>query len=111
MDSKQSFQKIDQTPVNEQESTGLFSDTYRVRTHLSMPRTVLKKHIYYTGFPHLCRGMVSTVHKDLGVQVRYLFSAVFESLFNLGFTRLFNILPQKINNNEKKSLISRYFSI
>ena len=93
MKSKQSFQDINQTPVSEQESTGLFSYTYRVRTSLSLHRTVLKKRIYYMDFPHLCGGMTSIIHKELGVQVQYLFSAVSESLFNLGFTRLFNILP------------------
>lgn len=70
MNSKQSFQEINQTLVSEQESTGLFSDTYRVRTSLSPQRTVLKKRIYYVDFPHLCGGMVSTIYKELGVQVQ-----------------------------------------
>lgn len=40
MNCKQRFQWINQIPASEQESTGLFSDTYRVRTSLTLPRTL-----------------------------------------------------------------------
>lgn len=37
MKRKQNFQKVKHTPISEQESTGVFSDTHRVRTSLSLP--------------------------------------------------------------------------
>lgn len=70
MKSKQSFQEINETPVSEEESTSLFCDTFRVRTSLSLHRTVLKKQIYYMNLPHACGRMVSLVHKELDCQVQ-----------------------------------------
>lgn len=74
MKSKQKFQKVKQTPVSEQESPGVLSDTHRVGTSL-IAQDCPQRITYYMDFPFLCGGVVSTSHKDLGALVHSLLSA------------------------------------